>query len=253
MTEPSASINGDQLRLDAYLVAVWRAKWLILTATIAAAAVAAVGGLRQPTLHTSSALVEVGRVWKEPLEDPYATREVANSAVVLGEAAARISARPGDLKRAVRAEAVEVGPRRERYPILVRITATSENSADAVRFAQAVADEVVARHEKIFEQSLRPYLESQRRLEQRLKEVSTEPGSRDLALKLESELDQVKANNTSPTITRKTTLVEPAEPGPSVAPAIRRRVAAAAFIAALISIAVAALLGHAGVVKQGQN
>jgi len=132
------------------------------------------------------------------------------------------------------------GARRERYPIFVRIQATTENADESVRLAQAVADAVIARHQQAFEDAIAPRLDGQRRIEARLKEADA---NRDLAIKLETQLDEVKANN-SPPATRKTSLVEPAAPSGSSQPEVWRRVAGAALIAALVSIAVAAVVGH---------
>ena len=68
--------------------------------------------------------------------------------------------------------------------------------------------------------------------------------TRDLVIKLESDLDEVKANNGSPAATRRTALLEPATPGATVQPEVWRRVGAAAFLAAIIGIAAALLVGR---------
>ncbi|HXG66349.1 MAG TPA: Wzz/FepE/Etk N-terminal domain-containing protein [Blastocatellia bacterium] len=243
MKDSRDEANEQALRLDAYFAAVWRAKWLILALVLAAAGITAFLGYRQSPQHTATALLEVGRVWKEPLQDIYAATETINSDGFLQQLAEKTGARPGPLKRSVRAETVTVGPNRLRYPILVRIIATTANSAESVRLAQAVADELIARHEKLFQDALAPHLEHQRRLEERLKDPSVQ-SSRDLASRIESELDEVKAKNTSPVITRKTSLLEPVVPGGAIQPAVWRNVAAAALMAAFAGIAVAALAAH---------
>ena len=79
MDDSTTTMNEEEITLDRYLIAVWRAKWFILLLVLASAGAAALLALRQPTLHTAAALIKVGRVWKEPLEDPYVTTEVANS------------------------------------------------------------------------------------------------------------------------------------------------------------------------------
>ena len=240
----STSSEVDQLSLDRYFAAIWRAKWLILILTITAAGVAWFIVHREPTTHTAVALVEVGRVWKEPIEDPYITKEMVNGATFLRDLAEKTGVKPHHLKRSIRADTVEGGARREKYPILVSIKATTENTEESVKLAQAAADALIARHEKLFDEAIAFHLASQRRIEQRLAEAQSSSGARDLVIKLEGELDEVKANNGSPTSTRKTALIEPAAPGATVQPEVWRRVGAAAFMAGLIGIAAAVLVGH---------
>lgn len=236
----------EQLSLDRYFAAIWRAKWLILILTISAAGVAWFIAHRDPSTHTAVALVEVGRVWKEPIEDPYVTKEMINGATFLRDLAEKMGGKPHHLKHSVRADTVEGGARREKYPIFVRITATTESAEESVKLAQAAADALIARHEKLFDDAIAFHLASQRRIEQRLAEASTQASgsNRDLVIKLESELDEVKANNGSPAATRKTALIEPAAPGATVEPEVWRRVGAAAFLAGIIGIAAAVLVGH---------
>jgi len=233
----------DELSLDRYFAAVWRAKWFILLLTITAAGVAWFIARREPATHTAAALLEAGRVWKEPIEDPYVTKEMVNGPTFLRDLAERIGAKPHLLKRSVRAEVVEGGARREKYPIFLSIKATTENTEESVKFAQAAADALIARHEKLFDDAIAFHLASQRRIEQRLAEAQAS-GTRDLVIKLESELDEVKANNGSAAATRKTALIEPATPGAVVQPEIWRRVGVAAFLAGIIGIAAALCVGH---------
>ena len=130
------------------------------------------------------------------------------------------------------------------YPILIRVTAKSESAGESVRLAQTVADEIVARHEKLFEDAIAPHLELQRKLEQRLREIGSPPSDRDFAIKLESELDEVKASNTSPISTEKTHLVEKIVAGVTTRPDIWRGTATAGLMAAIAGIAVACLVGY---------
>ena len=232
----------DELSLDRHFTTVWRAKWFILLLTISAAGVAWFIARREPATHTASALLEIGRVWKEPVEDPYVTKEMVNGTTFLRDVAEKIGVKPNLLKRSVRAEVVEGGARREKYPIFLSIKATTENTEESVKFAQAAADALIARHEKLFADGLAFHLARQRRIEQRLAEAQASGGTRDLVIKLESELDEVNANNGSPAATRRTALVEPAASGAAVQPEIWRRVGAAAFLAGIIGIAAALLV-----------
>ena len=239
----SQSHDDEQLSLDRYFAAIWRAKWLILLLTIAAAGVAWFVARREPATHTAVAFVEVGRVWREPIEDPYVTKELVNGTPFLRDLADKTGVKPHQLKRSVRAEMVEGGARREKYPIFLGIKATTESVEESVKLAQAAADAIIARHEKLFDDAIAFHLSSQHRIEQRLAEAQS-TGARDLVIKLESELDEVKVNNGSPAATRKTALIEPASSGATVQPEVWRRVGIAAFLAAIIGIAAAAFIGH---------
>jgi hypothetical protein len=239
--------NAEEIHLDKYLAAVWRAKWLIILGILAAAGIAYMLASRQPDLHKATALLKIGRVWKEPLEDPYITETLINSAGFHKELAKKINVNPRQLKRSVRAETIIAGPRRSRYPILVSITATSESADEAVRLAQAVADEVSARHEELFNEAMKPRAEQERRLEERYKELAAQGGgARDLLLKVEGELNEVKANNSASdvNITEKTHIIVPVESETSSKPVVWRDVAAAGLIAAVACIAAAILVGH---------
>lgn len=238
-------MSQEELRFDNYVRAVWRAKWLIIVASIAAAGIAAYLTHRQPAQYRAVALIEIGRVWKEPLEDYYVTEKVVNDPGFLKQAAAKSGFTPRQLKHAVRAEVLEGGGRRNRYPVLLQITATSE-SEDAAQLADAAAKEVIARHEAMFEEILKPHLEQQMRLEAHQKELSSQPSARDLLLKVESELDQVRANNSlsNLTVTGKTHLIQEPTSEPVQRPSIWRPAAAAGSITAVALALGAALLAH---------
>ena len=234
----------EEIRLDSFFRWVWRGKWLIIVSVVLASSFASVIGLRQPELHTSTALIEIGRVWGKPLKDIYITVETANSPGFIQDVAATLGIRAGLLNRAVQVGALESGVPHSIYPILIRVTAKTENADESVRLAQAVADEIVSRHEKLFADAIAPHLERQQRLEQRLKELGSGPTDREYAFKLEAELDEVKSGNTSPTSTEKTHLVEKVVPGGTVKPDILRSTATAGLLGGIIGVAAACLLGY---------
>lgn len=229
-------MSEEQINLDRYFRAAWRAKWFILIITIATGGAIVYLGLRQPTLYTAEALIEVGRVWKEPLEDTYATAETANGGGFLQALAQKIGVKTGYLKRSTQAETVKAGPRRAQYPILVRITATTESFDESMRLAQAVTDEIITRHDKLFEEAIAPHRQQEQRLSERVKQATGE-----LVLKLESELDQVRASNASPTMTEKTHLIDSVAQGEAISPSPWRRAAGYSLFAAFASIALAIL------------
>lgn len=244
MTEQKEETFEDEVRLDSFFNWVWRGKWLILFLVIVASGVSATLTLRQPELHNAVALVEVGRVWGKPLKDIYVTVEIANSQGFIQEVAAKAGAKPGQLARSVQVAAVESGVPHSLYAILIRITARNESAEEAVRLAQAVADEIIARHEKSFDEALAPHLDRQRQLEERLKQVQASPAERDFAIKLEGELDDVRANNSSPISTEKTHLAEKVVPGSTTRPDVWRGAATAGVIALVAGIVAACLIGY---------
>lgn len=239
MTEEKQETFEEDIRLDGFFKWVWRGKWLITFLIVVATGLAAAIGLRDPALTTTTALIEVGKVWGKPLKDIYVIVEIANSPGFIQEVAAKIGVKPGQLRRSVQVAAVESGVPHSIYAILIRVTAKTESPEESVRLAQAVADEIIARHEKLFDDAIAPHLERQHQLEQRLKEAS--PSDRD---RLEGELAELKANNQSPISTEKTHLVESVVPGPTVRPDIWRGTATAGLIAALAGVAAACLIGY---------
>jgi hypothetical protein len=244
MTEEKPETFEQEIRLDSVFKWVWRGKWLIIFLVLVAVGAAAIVGLRQPELHTSVALVEIGQVWGEPLKDIYVTVETANSPGFIQDVAAKTGVRPGQLSKSVQVDALESGVPHSLYPILIRVTARTESADESVRLAQAVADEIVARHEKLFEEAIAPHLERQRQLEQRLKATGSASSDRDFAFKLESEIDQLKASNLSPTSTRKTRLIDRVVPGATVRPDVWRGAATAGFIAAIAGVVVSCIIGY---------
>jgi hypothetical protein len=237
----SNNSNSNEINLDNYLLAIWRAKWFIILITLLAAATAYYLVRKQPTLYKAEALLEIGRVWEKPLEDTYTTEEIVNSTGFAHELASKLGVKVKAINRGILAAAIVVGPRNTRYPILLKITTTTESEAEAVNLAQAVSDDIIARHEKLFDEAIAPRRVKQQRLEERLQELNAQAASKELAFKIEDELDATKFNNLSPTITRKTALVQPIVPVASVQPSALRNVAAAALIAAAGSAFLAAL------------
>jgi hypothetical protein len=246
MASSNTEVNQEELNLDRYVSAVWRAKWLILIGVIAAAAITALLSAREPAQHRAVAHLKIGRVWKQPLEDPYITERIVNSNGFLKEAGAQIEGGRHQLKRSIKAETVIAGPRRSRYPILLSIAATTDNGDDSVRFAQAAADAVIARHEEIFNEAIKPHLEQARRLEERRKELLAQPASRELLIKVENDLDEVKMNNSlaDANVTEKTHLVEGISAEAAAKPGFWRNTAAAALIAAVALILASAMTVH---------
>ena len=236
---------SDEVNLDKYLLALWRAKWLILLAVIVVTGVAAYLAKNQPTIHTADAIVEVGLVWKEPLEDTYITEQVVKSAGFMHELAPKIGVRPRQLRNSIQAEAIIVGPRVSRYPILLKITASAESENEAVRLAQAVADELISRHEKLFNEAMTPRQARQQKLEEQLKELKAQASaSRELLIKLEDDLDTAKFNNSSPIMSRRTALKAPVVAASATQPTGWRSAASAALIALIACVTLVALAAY---------
>jgi hypothetical protein len=240
-TEPSA----DEIRLDRYVIAVWRAKWWIILLALAATAVAAFIANRQPAAYEATALVEVGRVWNQPLKDLFVTAETAGSPGFIHELAGKIGIAPKQLTRALQVEPLVSGVPHARYAIMIRIAATTDSADQSVRFAQAMADEIVAWHEQIYEEAMRPHRERQQQLEEQIKQSLSSATARDAGIKLEAELEEVKTNNTSPIATAKTHLVGKIVPGNAIKPPIWRNAASWGLVAALVGLIGALMIGHA--------
>jgi LPS O-antigen subunit length determinant protein (WzzB/FepE family) len=236
---------SDEVNLDKYFSAIWRAKWLILIVVVACAAIATYLARRQPTTYTAEAIVEVGRVWKEPLEDTYITEQVVKSAGFMHELAAKIGVKAKQLRNRVQSEAIIVGPRVSRYPILLKITASADYEDEAERLAQDVADELISRHEKLFNEALAPHKAREQKLEEQLKELKAQASSsREWLFKLEDELDTAKFNNASPTVTRKTSLKEPVVATATIPPTSWRNAASAALLAFIACVTLVALAAY---------
>ena len=251
MTEEKRETYEEEIRLDSFFKWVWRGKWLIIFLVVVASGISAVMSLRQPELHTSTALIEVGHVWGKPLKDIYVTIELAKSPGFIQDVAAKAGVKPGQLNRSVQVGAVESGVPHSIYPILIRVVARAESADESKLFAEAVAEEIVARHEKLFEEAIAPHLERQQRLEQMLKGIGSTPADRDYAFKLETELAEVKAGNSSPTSTEKTRLVEKVIPGATVRPEFWRGAATAGFIAGLAGVVASCLVGYYQSARRG--
>jgi Chain length determinant protein len=241
----STELSADEIRLDRYVRAVWRARWWIILLALAATGVAAFLANRQPAVYEATALVEVGRVWNQPLKDLFVTAETANSPGFVHELAGKINVPPKQLSRALQVEALVSGVPHARYAILIQITAKTDSPDQSVRFAQAMADEIVAWHEQIYEEAMRPHRERQQQLEDEVKQAQSSAATRDAAIKLESELVEVKGNNTSPIATAKTHLVGKIVAGGGTKPPIWRSAASWGLAAALAGLIVAVMIGHA--------
>ena len=110
-----------------------------------------------------------------------------------------------------------------------------------MRLARAATDEIIARHQKRFEEAMTPYRERERLLTAQLKESA---GSREVQWKLELELNDVQSNNLSPIWTEKTHLIEPIVAEQAARPSALRSIATIALVSAMGSVGVAALVGH---------
>jgi hypothetical protein len=239
-------MSEQELNLDTYARAIWRAKWIIIAAALAASAIAAFTVYSRPIQHRAVALIQIGRVWKEPLEDYFVAEKVASSPVFLRNAATGAGLNPRDVRRSVAVEVIQGGPRRARYAVLLQVAATSENQDDALRFADVVVKAIIARHDAMFEEALAPHRDQQHRLEERQKELAGQPSSGDLLIRVEHELDDVRAKNTvsDGSITDKTRLIQ--EPSSDAVPraSLLRPTVAAGSLTALAVALIAAIAGH---------
>jgi hypothetical protein len=271
----------EEIKLNPYLGSLWRAKWLILLAAIAAGIAVGYYRYRQPSTSTAEGLLQVGRVWKEPIEDPYLTAEIINSGSFSRQLAPRLGIPQGQVRRSLKAAIVTGGPQRTGYPILVTITASATTSAEAVRMARTAADEVIARHELTYNQSVGPHLDYQKQLEAALGPTGVlaiahgagdsgkaavdtgavkpavpagpAPQISDALAKILHDYDEVKSFNESPAITQRSRLLGDVVPTGSTRPSIMAPAAMAAVLAALIAGTAAVLLGLLQAVPAARN
>ena len=111
----------DTIELESGLRAVWRWKWFILGGALACAAAAAGWTMIGPARYTTSALVSLGRVVGEDIDDPYAVAQTINSP---GFASA-VRTRASGIAGSVTAEAITGGQGRLERPTHIRVTATA--------------------------------------------------------------------------------------------------------------------------------
>ncbi|HYM00123.1 MAG TPA: hypothetical protein VEZ90_14315 [Blastocatellia bacterium] len=248
--------------MNRYFGALWRAKLIILSVTAVVAAATWFYARRQPTAYSASGLLQVGRVWKDQIEDPYVVTETINSPGFAHDVASAIGLKPGQLKRSVHATTVTAGPPRATYPILVQVTATTDNAAESARIAEAILEEVIKRHDSIFDQAMAPHLSYQQIVESRLadsgfppqalsstsapNQTLTSPTSGrmpgDEVVKWQRELQDVRTSNTSPTYTERSHLVDKVVPTGSVSPDKLKPAATAASITLLVAVVCVLLL-----------
>jgi hypothetical protein len=209
----------ETISLDPSLHALWRRKWLVLAGALVCAAIAAGVTMATPARYQTSALVEVGRVMGEQLEDPYAVAQTINSAGF--RAATREQA--GN----VTAEALTGGQGRLERPTLVRVTASGARAEQAVAAGQAAVDELARRHKERFEAAIAGYREHERVL----------AGSSDPAA--QRELYDLRARLASPIFTAETGVKDPFPVPSSPVP---KNTLVTAGIAFVVGLAILALL-----------
>lgn len=219
------ALVSQAIELEPGLRALWRWKWLVLAGALVAAAIAAGVTMLGPDVFRTSALVEVGRVMGEPLEDPFAVAELVESAGFQQAAGARA----GGARVAGRVEATAVtgGQGRAERPVFVRVTATGTTPEEAVRAGQAAVDELLARHRDRYAKAEAAWRETERLF-------AEASASRDLG--------EVRAKLASPTTTAETRLTD-AFPVP--ASPITRNTAATAAVAFAVALAILSLLALA--------
>jgi hypothetical protein len=180
---------NETIELDTSLRAVWRWKWLVLAGAVVAAAIVAGLSASATPRYTTTALVGVGRVMGEELEDAFAVAQTINSP---GFQAAMRARAGGPVPGTVQAEALTGGQGRLEHPTLVRITASAPSAEAAVAAGQAAVAELVARHAERYDQSVAVHREYERVLE-----AAADPTAR-------KELFELRARLVSPVFTAPT-------------------------------------------------
>jgi subunit length determinant Wzz-like protein len=220
---------SETIELDLSLRALWRWKWLVLVGAIAAAAIAAGIMAAAAPRYTTTALVEVGRVMGEELEDAFAVAQTINS-----QGFQEAVRKGGRFSGSVSAEALTGGQGRLEHPTLVRVTVTAPTADGAVALGQATVDELVARHKERFDAAVAGYREYEKVL------ASTgEPAAGTADPATRKELYDLRARLASPVFTEPTHVKDPF-PVPSAPEP--KNVALAAGVAFAVSLAILVLL-----------
>ena len=221
--------SSEEINLDRYILAVWRAKWLILILVVASGVIAAAVHASQPAEQTASVVVRIGNVWREPIEDPFVAVQSASSRQFLEDLSNKTGISLSQLRQRYKTEPVTIGPRRIREPYAIRLSITQTNQDEALRVVKTAGDLLISRHQKLYQDAIAPHLDLQRRLEERLKQPSSQ--SSEYAARTEDELAEVKHNNTSPMLSYQTNIVEGPSASVTPRPGMFRTVAAAAIAA----------------------
>ena len=250
---------NDEIKLDDYAACLWRAKWIIIIVVLAAGGATAIYRRRQPVAYSAQALVQVGRVWNEELEDPYVTSETVNGDGFLHDLAKHLNLKPHHIRQAIRASTITGGPQRNSHPILVRIVATTSSYEESITLARSTADQVVALHDSLFTEALAPHVNYQHTLEAMLGKPHGAAGEGpavsdplpasqqppiEAAIQIQRDLADVESKNTSPTATEKTHIVGSIVPGAEIKPDVVRPAALAAFTALLVAMAAALFISY---------
>jgi uncharacterized protein involved in exopolysaccharide biosynthesis len=248
------SISAD---LAPYIRAIWKRKWFITVIVLLSAAISLTLGLREPKVFAATALIKVGRIWSEPVEDPYILTEIMNSQPFLARVSERLSGnrRPKELASALSAERLEGGRARNRYVYLIRITARGGTPEEAKELAKAAADQTIEESQKKFDAAFPAYEARSKTLKEKLDSLksalasagsSSSLGSLEaerLELQLvEQQLFETEMNNQSPLKTYRTQLAEEitapkAVPGQNILKNLAMTTAAALAVALLGALA----------------
>lgn len=204
-----------ELDISLWLGLIWKRRLLIISFTVMTAAAAAITALYQPQLYSAHALVRLGRVWGEQVEDPYLLTEVATSQKFLQQVSEKTQVKPVDLRRCLQFKRLEGGKARARYVYLIKVEATSETPELAERVTLRAAEQLIARADQRFEPALEAARSRERELESRLKGIAP-PENREERLELERQLAEVRLHSQSPLRTHRSEIVEadPAQPLP---------------------------------------
>src|SRR5262245_9306397 len=247
------SISAD---LAPYIRALWKRKWFITVIVLISVAAGLTLSLREPKIYASTALIKVGRIWNEPVEDPYILTEVMNSQPFLARVSERLSSkrRPKELASALSADRLEGGKARNRYVYLIKITARGQIPDEAKELAKAASDQIIEESQKKFEAAFPAYADRSKTLKEKLDTLKTalaSTGSSSLAaleanrleLQLvEQQLFEAEMNNQSPLKTYRTQLAEEiaapkALPGQNILKNLAMTAAAALAVALLGALA----------------
>jgi len=181
-------MDERELNLLPYLKVLWKRKFIILGGTMICLIAATLLHFALPKTYEVSALIEIGKVWDTPSNNPYILSEMINSAPFLEEIRHKLGWNKSlkQVMSLVEARAVEIKLTRNtgeepRRPPLLMLKTRGSSRQEAVTLAKTISDLIIERDRKRFGEAL----EIRKRQERVL---------RDKLTTIEKEVNEMKVN-----------------------------------------------------------
>ncbi|MEW6735033.1 MAG: Wzz/FepE/Etk N-terminal domain-containing protein [Acidobacteriota bacterium] len=155
--------------LGIYLRALWKRKLFIISVVLLALAISLYFSWREPLIYAATALIKVGRVCNEPVEDANLLTDIINGQPFFARVAASLGGQQAlpSPARSLSAEQREAGKGRIRYVYAIRLTARGATAQEANRLARAAVDQVIVQMAEKFDQAYSAYSTREKELQER--------------------------------------------------------------------------------------